>query len=282
VAGCRHLATMARVGADAQLPPRFGIKIGERQTYCEVVAFISYGSSESLDLLQLCRPRVAMPATVMLAATASRKEDADMESTIRLFWQRLKGAVHPEDRVALASHPHTFDLRFPPPAFIGDVDHAPLVVLMLNGGVAADLQAAEFPTPGDSTEYIDWLAGRRKKAPTRLSPYYTRNRLYLWIESGQAVIVNAIAYRSHSITNEPANKKMRKILPSALLHRRWLMNEVLPAVKAGKRKVIAHRPSLWDLDRTIHADFLFSTNPVSEHLSEAMRECASRWLASRH
>jgi hypothetical protein len=98
---------------------------------------------------------------------------------------------------------------------------------------------------------------------------------------GQAVIVNAIAYRSHSITNEPANKKMRKILPSALLHRRWLLNDVLPAVKAGKRKVIAHRPSLWDLDRT-RSDFLFSTNPVSEHLSEAMRECASRWLASRH
>lgn len=89
-----------------------------------------------------------------------------MESTIRLFWQRLNGAVHPEDRVALTSHPHTFDLRFPPPAFIGDVDHAPLVVLMLNGGVAADLQAAEFPTPGDSTEYIDWLNNQRLQSKT--------------------------------------------------------------------------------------------------------------------
>jgi hypothetical protein len=204
------------------------------------------------------------------------------ESTIRLFWQRLDGAVHPEDRAALASHPHTFDLRFPPPAFIGDVDRAPLVVLMLNGGVAADLQTAEFPTPGDSTEYIDWLAGRRNEPPTRLSPYYTGNRIYPWIERGQAVIVNAIAYRSHSIAKEPDNKKMRKILPSALLHRRWLMNEVLPEVKAGKRKVIAHRPGLWDLSRKMHSDFLFSTNSVSEHLSAAMWECASRWLASRH
>jgi hypothetical protein len=130
---------------------------------------------------------------------------------------------------------------------------------MLNGGVAADLQTAEFSTPGDSTEYIDWLVGR-----------------------GQAVIVNAIAYRSHSIAKEPDNKKIRKILPSALLHRRWLMNEVLPEVKAGKRKVIAHRPGLWDLNRKMHSDFLFSTNSVSEHLSDAMWECASRWLASRH
>lgn len=182
----------------------------------------------------------------------------------------------------LASHPNTFDLRFPPPAFIGDVDHAPLVVLMLNGGVASDLQAAEFPTPEDTTEYIDWLAGRRKEPPTRLSPYYTRNRIYPWIESGQAVIVNAIAYRSHSITKEPNNKAIRRILPSALLHRRWLLNEVLPAVKAGKRKVIAHRPGLWDLDRREHSDFLYSPNPVSEHLSRAMWDCASQWLASRH
>ena len=204
-----------------------------------------------------------------------------MGSTIRRFWQRLDGAVHPEDQVVLDTHTHTFDLRFPPPAFIGDVDHAPLVVLMLNGGVAADLEAAEFPTPEDSTEYINWLAGRRREAPTRLSRYYTGNRIYPWIESGQAVIVNAIAYRSPSIRNEPDNKKMRGILPSALCHRRWLMDEVLPDVKAGGRKVIVHRPSLWDLNRSMHSDFCFSTNPVSEHLSNTMWECASRWLASR-
>lgn len=204
-----------------------------------------------------------------------------MESTVRLFWKQLKSAVHPEDQAELASHPHTFDLRFPPPAFIGDVDDAPLVVLMLNGGLAADLHTAEFPTADDSKEYIEWLAGRRRETPSRLSSYYTRNRIYSWIESGQAVIVNLIAYRSPSITNEPANKKMRKVLPSALLHRRWLLNEVLPAVKAGKRMVIAHRSSLWDLDRKVHSDLLFSTNPVSEYLSNAMRERASRWLASR-
>jgi hypothetical protein len=155
-------------------------------------------------------------------------------------------------------------------------------VLMLNGGVAADLQAAEFPTPEDSREYIDWLAGRRMEPPARLSRYYTGNRIFPWIVSGQAVIVNAVAYRSSSITNEPDNRKMRKILPSALLHRCWLMTEVWPAVKAGKRKMIAHRPGLCDLDRRIHADFLFSTNPRSERLSDPMWECASRWLASHH
>jgi len=65
---------------------------------------------------------------------------------LRQFWQRLDGPVHPDDRPVLESYPtHTFDLRFPPPAFIGDVESAPLVVLMLNGGVAADLERTEFP-----------------------------------------------------------------------------------------------------------------------------------------
>jgi hypothetical protein len=199
-------------------------------------------------------------------------------STIRLFWQRLDGAVHPDDKPHLDRYPHTFDLRYPPPAFIGDVDKAGLVVLMLNGGIAADLEAAEFPRPEDSQEYIDWLTGRRKEPPRRLSTYYTGNRIYPWIASGRAVIVNAIAYRSHSITAEPNNRKMRTILPSAVVHRRWLMEEVLPEVKVGKRMVIAHRPSLWDLKRQIHDDFQFSSNPVSEHLSYPMLDRAERWL----
>ena len=96
-----------------------------------------------------------------------------MVSAIRIFWQRLDGAIHPDDKPFLDRHSHTFDLRSPPPAFIGDVDNAGLVVLMLNGGITADLEAAEFPEPEDSQEYINWLAGRRNAPPRRLSTYYT-------------------------------------------------------------------------------------------------------------
>jgi len=47
-------------------------------------------------------------------------------SSLRRFWARLEDSVHPDDKPIFAEYPkHTFNLKFPPPAFVGDLDAAP-------------------------------------------------------------------------------------------------------------------------------------------------------------
>jgi hypothetical protein len=96
---------------------------------------------------------------------------------LRKFWQKLEANVHPEDIGIFERYPHSFNLEFPPPAFIGDVDNAPVVILMANGGYGPDT-AAEFETQTDRSEYISWLRGETAAIPPKLSPYYTQNPVF--------------------------------------------------------------------------------------------------------
>ena len=201
-----------------------------------------------------------------------------MKSSLRQFWSRLNGSVHPDDALAFKSARHSFNLDFPPPAFIGDVDNAPVVILMANGGFGS-ATSREFPKQEDVQEYIDWLTGRRLAAPTNLSNYYTKNSYYRSIEAGKAVLVNAVAYRSPKISKEPENAKFGKTLPSYRAHLNWLNNELIPQVKEGKRLVIAHRYTLWGLSssQAIAENFIFSKNSVSESLSKETLQKVKEW-----
>jgi hypothetical protein len=204
-----------------------------------------------------------------------------VKSSIRTFWGRLEGSVHPDDKLAFAENPHSFNLEFPPPAFVGDIDNAPIIILMANGGYHVDRTPTAFLDDMDHQDYRDYLAGRSKERPARLPKYYTREK---WFQDGSAVFVNAVAYRSRRISSEPANKRLAQILPSSIVHRRWLMDEVIPAVRSDKRMVVAHRHGLWDLDRQSLADcpnFIFSTNPASPFFSKATRERVNVWLGNR-
>ena len=205
-----------------------------------------------------------------------------MVSSIRKFWQRLEDAVHPDDAPVLASHrEHTFNLDFPPPAFIGDVDNAPVVILMLNGGYDQAITPTEFPTAADRVEYVEWLKGARAEAPRNLSPYYTKQDVFQWVREGKAVIVNAAAYRSAKITNEPWNQKVARHLPSVRAHQKWLLEEALPAAKKGSRCIIAHRWSLWNCAPASIGDaanVYFSRCPASPYLSDDLKEKITDWL----
>ncbi len=205
-----------------------------------------------------------------------------MASSIRLFWTRLDQSVHPDDRVVFDGNPHSFNLSYPPPAFIGDVDSAPVIVLMANGGYGPGT-VAEFPSPGDHRAYIDWLTGATTEVPRRLSPYYTRHKLYPLIRSGKLAIVNAVAYRSPKITEEKDNQRVAELLPSTKVHRRWLREEVLPAVRQGRRMVIAHRHKLWKLsDLNSEIPFLVrTTNPASSYLADAVMVQVEEFLRVR-
>lgn len=206
-----------------------------------------------------------------------------MASSIRQFWQKLDGNVHPDDAPVLATHRHSFNLDYPPPAFIGDIDNAPVVILFANGGFDAAVTPTEFPYEEDRREYLDWLHGHRKEPPKRLAPYYLQNSVFPWVKNGTAVILNAIAYRSPKLSQEPENQNVAQLLPSTRLHREWLMNEVLLDARQNRRFIIVHRPAMWKLDRTGFASSMnvaFSPNPASPHLSMEVRQRVAKWLTT--
>ncbi|WP_147262970.1 hypothetical protein [Roseiarcus fermentans] len=134
-----------------------------------------------------------------------------MTSSIREFWRGLDDSVHPDDAPYFKADRHSFNLEFPPPAFIGDIDNAPVVILMLNGGYDRTLTPAEFARPDDRAEYLAWIKGERKAFPQNLSAYYTQHPEFSLVRDGSAVIVNAVAYRSEGITREPQNQKLAKL-----------------------------------------------------------------------
>jgi hypothetical protein len=194
-----------------------------------------------------------------------------MRSSIRQFWQRLEKSIHPDDAEVLSSHDHTFNLDFPPPAFIGDIDNAPIVVLMANGGYDPHKitgTRCEFLEPDDYAGHWRMLKNDEFFIPKRLSIYYTDKSYFPFVRDGRAVIVNAVAYRSPRITQEPQNQRVADLLPSVRLHRRWLLEEVFPAAAKGDRYVVAHRRGLWKLPPTsqLPKNVYLTPNPVSPHL----------------
>ena len=207
-----------------------------------------------------------------------------MASSIRAFWRQLAGTVHPADEPVFAAHPgHSFNLDFPPPAFIGDIDRAPIIVLMSNGGYRSGVTEAEFPDANSINEYRDWLRGKIKSMPSHLSKYYTWQALGDWIAAGQAVLVNAVAYRSPNLSQEPANQAVARELPSLAAHRRWLFQEALPQAAAGKRFILVHRNRWWAVPREWAGSCVLFSDPARAEPNRRTPDLeklkkAQRWL----
>lgn len=72
-------------------------------------------------------------------------------------WRRLDAAAHPDDTVVLGAQPQSFNFDYPPPAYLGDVENAPFVVLMLNGGYDPVITQKEVPDNGAVARYMDLL-----------------------------------------------------------------------------------------------------------------------------
>lgn len=207
-----------------------------------------------------------------------------MKSSIRIFWQQLKDTVHPEDMPVFDAHPgHTFNLAYPPPAFIGDIDHAPIIVLMSNGGYKAGITEAEFPDANSIAEYRDWIRGKIKKLPSRLSRYYTQKAFGEWITKGEAVLVNAVAYRSPHLSQEPENKAVARLLPSLAVHRRWLLKEAIPEAAVGRRFILVHRNRWWNVPQQWAGPCVLFSDPAQAEPNRrtpdlAKLEEARQWL----
>lgn len=202
-----------------------------------------------------------------------------MTASIVEHWRRLTGAVHPDDVPVFDGYSHSFNLDYPPPAFIGDVENAPVVLLDANGGYNPDETPQEFAVPSAVERYIDQLHNPRRLRPSELAPYYARRNFASLIGDGRLALVNAVAYRSAGISKEPQNRRVAALLPSTDVHRRWLRTELLKQAASGERLVIAHRNSLWNLKKSEHSieGVIFTTNPVSPDLSFAILDLIRLW-----
>ncbi|QXI66092.1 hypothetical protein CP157_03884 (plasmid) [Paracoccus marcusii] len=199
------------------------------------------------------------------------------------FWKQLDGAVHPQDAPVFERHgDHGFNLDYPPPAYIGDILNAPVIILENNGGYDPVMTPGEFPDAEAQEAFRASLAAPAPFNPNlrHVSPYYcSRNYTHLLV-SGQAALVNAVAYRSVD-GKAPGVKALSRALPSARLHRDWLTAEVLPLVNRGERFLVIHRWGRW-LDALdsfkSHSNAIFSSAQISKDLSRVETQALETFL----
>lgn len=194
------------------------------------------------------------------------------------YWSKVRqtkqGWTHPNDEELLGREPHTFNLEFPPPAFVGDIENARVIVLAANGGYNESVTPSEFAASGAAKRYVERLSCPAVADWKEVAPYYRGINYSELVFQGKAAIVNACAYRSLKISEEPDNRRLIKKLPSVQFTRRWLVEVVLPQMQAGNRFVVGKRHGLWDLPNFIKESnaFIADPAPVSPHLSAVVLE----------
>ena len=205
-------------------------------------------------------------------------------------WQKLTGTtrlngkdvyVHPDDMEVLRDHPNRFNLDYPPPAYVGDIVGAPVIMLLTNGGYNSEGTKNEFLKRGAAKRYLDCLHDPRLMCPKGYSDYYLKWNYKEFLRDGHLAIVNVAAYRSPNFS--PARQKIADDLESVKLHRRWLHETLLPEVAAGKRFVVAHRYTHWELKPTKHKPryLYFSRSQRSPHMELDAKDQIEKFLASR-
>ncbi|KUF10415.1 hypothetical protein AVJ23_13540 [Pseudoponticoccus marisrubri] len=190
--------------------------------------------------------------------------------------------VHPQDQAILAGpDAGCFNLDYPPPAFIGDIVNAKVVILLLNGGFDPEVTPAEFPDTASEVAYRDRLARPRLIEDRHTAPYYLGRNYTQWLREGRAAVLNAVAYRSRD-TGDACVARLAKVLPSAEFHRTWLRETLWPEVSAGRRFVVVNRWGLWNGADAVFRNCDFATGwhaARSRDLSRREYDAASRFLA---
>lgn len=169
-----------------------------------------------------------------------------MSESITDFW-RLMGpnqTVHPLDQPLLNSAHHSIKTNEPPPAFIGDIDRAPVVVLCSNGGWNPETHR-EFLHPENApTKYVARLHESTPCDPAIISPYYAKSNIAKWILSGDIALLNLIPYRSVELNHEPENKRFADVLPSSRCAVEWVNKVAMPLV-SNKLKMVITKREIW-------------------------------------
>lgn len=161
------------------------------------------------------------------------------------YWRsqrRLAGRwVHPDDADLIARDGgirDSFNFDFPAVPFNGDPS-APVVLLLANGGWDDIETPREFQSECDVQRHLERLSCPESADWRSLCPYYQRRNYFDLIKAAKLVAVNLCGYRSQRVPGCVGR------LNSAKVHQRWLSDEVMPEVKAGKRFLVAHRYGQW-------------------------------------
>ena len=165
-----------------------------------------------------------------------------MTSSIVEFWRQSNGAIHPADTAVLATVPNLFNLDFPPPAYVGDIESARVILLNGNGGYKPKVTPLEFPDRIAVERAINRLHHPAPIERSDVCSYYADANYARWLQSGELAMVNAIAYRAPEITEDVA--RISKKLPSTLLHIHWLRVEAIMQFDLGicRRQSVLHGP----------------------------------------
>jgi hypothetical protein len=180
----------------------------------------------------------------------------------------------------MVGHKHSFNLDFPVSPYIGDVLNASIIIIGANGGYRSDLTPSEFPNQEAIDSYVARVRDPARSDWSFVSKYYDRVNYGSLLADGRAALVNACAYRSPKITEEPDNKRLIKLLASVAFTRRWLLDVVLNLAQSGQRLLIAKRPGLWQLPSHVFecANVVKEPAPVSAQLTSGPWAAVQNWL----
>jgi hypothetical protein len=191
--------------------------------------------------------------------------------------------VHPNDAEVFGrAASHAFNLDFPPPAFVGDIARAHVIILDNNGGYDPIQTPRDFLDAKARAEYREALSSPRPldRASRCVSSYYLSRNYSAWLESGQAALVNAVAF-GWVDTKGGGVKRVANVLPSARFHRIWLRDVLIPLAARGERFVVVHRRGLWGDEiaglRNVQSA-IFSGAPRSRDLTQAEMQAAAAYL----
>lgn len=196
-------------------------------------------------------------------------------SEIITFWRDQQKSseegiwAHKLDREVLVQNPHSFNLDHPVSPYVGDVANAKVIILGANGGYDPNLTPSEFPNSEAVSDYVTRVNNPAAADWTFVSQYYDHTNYGNLIADGRAVLVNACAYRSRKISEEPDNRAMMKRLCSVAFTRQWLLEAVLPMANKGERMIVAKRHGQWKLPLSFRdsAGVVFDPAPISPQIT---------------
>jgi len=223
---------------------------------------------------------------IQLSIWCSQGRDNMEISDFSSYWGKLIKTqdgkwIHPDDHEVLSTNAHSFNLDFPPPAFVGDINNANIIILTANGGYDSVVTPQEFTSKDSEAKYIKRLSCPSTSDWAEIAPYYSKVNYSELLFSGRAATVNACAYRSKKISQEPENRKIIKKLPSVAFTRKWLLECVLPSVKLGSHIVVAKRHGLWQMPKAIinSGALIVDPAPVSPHLSKVVWAAIDEYIS---
>ena len=216
-------------------------------------------------------------------STPDRDHARDLDIIVN-FWRRQHrtGAgmwLHPDDERVLAGHPHPFNLDFPAGPYVGDILHAPIIILGANGGYDAERTPAEFAPDNAILDHLSCIASPSTSAWTVPSYYYDKANYGPLLADGRAALMNACAYRSTRINADV--RRIAKLLPSVTAARAWLLERIIPLANKGTRLVVIKRPGLWNLPYYARESrgMVVDPAPVSPRMTGGARDSIKKRLA---